>query len=205
MYTNLQHASLPGWWCSFTPYRQFYHTHMPQVVVLKQTSWLVLYTPTAFRHANRLDDNIRDFPATTPATWDGVIQLTRHIFPEALDDVLSNLNQLQTRDVDSFQEEAGFNFYDAKKNESGQFPEAPPYFSYAHFCSLPKPRRAWQVRAFLYCEMRLLKLFKGDGYMWTEEGVRGQKEYLVPNVPLSKLDPACSAIVPMRVEVPDTA
>ena len=178
------------------------HTYT-QVVVLKHTSWLVLYTPSAFPlpPANE-PDNDGVFP-TTPATWDGVIQIIQHLYPEALEDVTSNLGELQTRDLDSFQTEAGFAFYDAKKNDRGQFPDAPPYFSYAYFCSLPKPRAVWQVRAFLYCEMRLLKLFKGDGYTWTEGGGRGRKEYIAPNIALSMLDPKQSVVIPMTVKVPN--
>ena len=169
-------------------------------MVLKHTSWLVLYTPSAFKLANRVD-NERSFP-TTPATWDGVVEVTKQLYPEAYEDVVSTLSELQTRDLESFEKEAGFHFYDAKTNETGQYPNAPPYFSYAHFCGLPTPRKAWQVRAFLYCEMRLLKLFKGDGYTWTEEGGRGRKEYITPNVPISSLDPNESAIIPMLVKVP---
>lgn len=173
------------------------------MVVLKHTSWLVLYTPSAFPLSlGNKSDNDGVFP-TTPATWDGVIQIIQHLYPEALEDVTSNLGELRTRDLDSFQIEAGFNFYDAKKNDRGQFPDAPRYFSYTYFCSLPKPRAAWQVRAFLYCEMRLLKLFKGDGYTWTEGGGRGRKEYIAPNIPLSMLDPKQSVIIPMMVKVPN--
>ena len=177
------------------------HTRTIQVVVLKHTSWLVLYTPSVFPLTNE-PDNDGAFP-TTPATWDGVIQVVKRLYPAALDDVTSNLSQLQTRDLDSFQTEAGFAFYDAKKNDKGQFPDAPPYFSYAYFCSLSKPRTVWQVRAFLYCEMRLLKLFKGDGYTWMEGVGRGRREYIAPNIPLSKLDPKQSVIIPMTVKVPN--
>ena len=176
-------------------------THTLQVVVLKHTSWLVLYTPSAFPLANE-PDNDGVFP-TTPATWEGVIQVMKRLYPKALQDVMSNLSTLQTRDLDSFQTEAGFAFYDAKKNDRGQFPDAPPYFSYDHFCSLPKPRTAWQVRAFLYCEMRLLKLFKGDGYTRTEGSGKGRREYIAPNIPLSKLDPKQSVIIQMTVKVPN--
>ena len=165
----------------------------------------MLYTPTAFPPLTSESDNDRVFP-TIPATWEGVIKAIEHFYPNVLDDVLSNLSQLQTRDLDSFETEAGFAFYGAKKNDKGQFPDAPPYFSYAYFCSLPKPRTAWQVRAFLFCEMRLLKLFKGDGYTWTDrEGkeVRGRQEFIAPNIPLSQLDPKKSAIIPMTVQVPN--
>ena len=63
---------------------------------------------------------------------------------------------------------------------------------------------AWQVRAFLFCEMRLLKLFTGDGYT-RNEGSSGQRvlEYLGPNLCLEDMDTRKCAMLRMNMEYPD--
>ena len=61
------------------------------------------------------------------------------------------------------------------KNENGSLPNGAPFYSYS---SLPTPCRAWQVRLFLYCEMRLLRLFRGDRYAEMKDGRAGCLEYL---------------------------
>lgn len=157
--------------------------------------WLILFTR----------DACSEHLSIAPATWDGVIQYTRDTFPDAFDDLMSNIHTLKQRRFEEFEEEAGFQFLDAKKNRHGKGSSgSPPYFSYEYFCTLPKPRAAWQVRAFLFCELRLLKLFTGDGYT-CNEGVSGRRvlEYLGPNVQLGELDPAKCAVLRMNVQYPD--
>lgn len=164
------------------------------MVESKSHFWLVLFTSDAAA-------GDADIPIV-PATWDGVIELTRALFPEVTGDLLSNLQTLKEKKCEEFEEEAGFRFLDAKRNRHGTGPPgSPPYFNYKHFCSLPKPRRAWQVRAFLYCELRLLSLYTGDG-LTCNEGRRGQriKEYLMPNVRFTDLAPSRCAVLPMQVE-----
>lgn len=163
----------------------------------KSTFWLVLFTPDAPRDSKTL--------TIAPATWDGVVQHVRDIFPDAYDDLLTHLQTLKENRFAELEEEAGFQFLEAKKNKNGEGgPGSPSHFSYEHFCSLPKPRLAWQVRAFLYCELRLLKLFTGDGYT-CNEGAKGRRilEYLGPNVRISELDPAKCSVLRMSIESPD--
>lgn len=138
----------------------------------------------------------------SPATWDGVIQHIEALFPEAISDLKEHIHTLEEKTLEYFEEEAGFRFLDAKKNRYTQ--DYPPYFSYKYFCSLPKPRSAWQVRAFLYCELRLHKLFTGDGHT-CNEGDRGMriKEYLCPNTRISDLDSTKSVVLPMRMTIPE--
>ena len=168
-----------------------------QMVEQKSSFWLILFTRDASPGPELL--------SISHATWDGVIQHIRDTFPEALDDVIRNMIELQQRKFEEFEEEAGFQFLDAKKNRHGEgIPGSPPYFSYEYFCTLPKPRTAWQVRAFLFCELRLLKLFTGDGYTCNEGG-GGQRllEYLGPNVQLEELDPVKSVVLRMNVQYSD--
>ena len=139
-----------------------------------------------------------------PATWDGIVQVVRTSYPDAYDDVMQHLDELKLQTIEEFEKMTGFEFLAAKKNEEGQDPNAPPFYSYDYFSSLPRPRSAWQVRLFLYCEMRLLKLFKGDGYTQTEAGSHGSLEYLCSNISLSNFDPTKSAVIPMVVNIPES-
>lgn len=165
-----------------------------QVVEKQSSFWLILFTSDASRDST-------DLPVS-PATWEGVIQHIKTTFPLAYEDVMDNIHTLRERSFEDFEKEAGFQFLECKKNRDGKGgPGSPPYFSYEYFCSLPKPRTAWQVRAFLYCEVRLLKLFTGDGYTCNESKAgRRILEYLGPNVRLSDLDPSKSAVMRMNID-----
>lgn len=165
-----------------------------QVVEQQSTFWLILFTSDAPKDSSNLQ--------IAPATWDGVIQHVKATFPEAYGDLMSHIQALKERQFEEFEEEAGFQFLEGKKNRHGS--GLPPYYSYEYFCSLPKPRTAWQVRAFLYCELRLLKLFTGDGYT-CNEGRNGQRvlEYLGTNVRISDLDTTKCVVLQMNVEFPE--
>ena len=166
-----------------------------QLVVEKSSYWLLLFTPKACQQLPNF--------LVTPATWEGVIRIVEVCYPEAYADLMHNLTELKEKKFEHFESEAKFQFLDARKNEKGCIPNAPPFYSYECFCTLSKPRRAWQVRLFLYCEMRLLKLFRGDGYTYSEQEERGCLEYLCPNVLLSAFDPKESTLIPLEVIIPD--
>ena len=166
-----------------------------QLVVEKKNYWLLLFNLKACQ-------GIQNF-LVTPATWDGVIRIVEVCYPECYQDLMQHLTELKEKAFEHFESEANFKFLDARKNEKGTIPNAPPFYSYEYFCSLSKPRRAWQVRLFLYCEMRLLRLFRGDGYTYSEQDERGCLEYLCPNVPLSAFDPKESIVIPLKVTIPD--
>ncbi len=155
----------------------------------KSQYWLILFT--------KVNGDI------VPATWDGVLHTIRTHYSKACEDVLMYREELHSKSVSDFEKEAGFKFLDAKKNISGSDPLLPPFHNYTYFLSLPSPRKVWQVRLFLYCELRLLSLFKGDGYTYKENGSRGTKEYLCPNFTLSSLDEHQVAVIPMTVTIPE--
>ena len=161
------------------------------MVEQQNSFWLILFTPDAISPA-----------PISPATWDGVIEHVRGTFPDALDSLLEHIHTLKEGRFEDFEKEAGFQFLDAKKNRHKG--GTPPYFSYEHLCSLPRPHTAWQVRAFLFCELRLLKLFTGDGYTCNEGG-SGQRvlEYLGPNFQLEGIDRSKCTVLRMNVEYTD--
>ncbi len=170
---------------------------LSQVVEEKRTFWLFLFKPTAARY----HDN--DF-CVAPATWDGVKQIVRAYYSGVYPHLTEHEQELRTNGLEYFESQAGFEFLESRRNEDGSVPNGRPYFGYDYFCKLPVgPKRAWEIRLFLYCELRLLKFFEGDGYTRDELGRRGCREYFCLNAPLSVFDPTESALIPMDVTVPE--
>ena len=176
----------------------------------KSSYWLVLFKPSAFPTSTCGQS------AFIPATWDGVVKLVSSLYPQVYPDLLEHLQTLKETSVERFEQEAGFSFIDCLRNADSDsevstsssyygHEKYPPYYSYEKYCSLPTPRHPWQVRLFLYCEIRLLELFHGDGYASvarTGAVVARCLEYLCPNISISALDSQNSAVIPMRVSIP---
>ena len=165
-----------------------------QLIEKKCVYWLILFK-LAEKHKDLL----------VPATWDGVTRIVNSMYPNVYSDLLQYLPVLKQTPFEDFEKEAGFVFLECRRNIHGDFPDKPPYYSYEFYCSLPKPRTALQVRLFLYCEMRLLEMFRGDGYASCVEPRSVHcLEYLCPNLPLSELDEDCLAVLPMtHISIPD--
>ena len=149
-----------------------------------------------------------DDPSTflvVPATWEGVVRLAKGYYPNVVAELEQHLAELRRTPYSHFEEMAGFKFIGCRKSRGMSASESaaaglPPHYSYEHFCTLPKPRTVWQMRAFLYCELHLLETFAGDGFTVDADGHRYCKEYLCPNVSLSSLE---SSIFPLNVVIPD--
>lgn len=167
-----------------------------QVVEKHYTFWLVLVKPSNAFH------NGKDL-LVAPATWDGVVQIVQTCYPDAYSDLVQHLTELREKDFEYFESEAGFEFLEARKNEDDSNPNGPQFYSYEHFCSLPHPRKLWQIRLFLYCEMRLLKFFRGDGYTYSESGQCGSQEFLSPNARLSDFSSDKFVVIPLKVKIPN--
>ncbi len=135
-----------------------------------------------------------------PASWEGMVEHVSYYYPDAKEDLIKHYKVLQDTPFEEFEREAGFTFLDSKRNKNKEC-VYPPYFGYNQFVQLPKPRTAWQVRAFLYCELRLLKLYSGDGYTVVEgSNQKGVQEYLCPNLSLSSIKKHSKcAILPLNL------
>jgi hypothetical protein len=157
--------------------------------------WLILFKPTE-KHKDLF----------VPAIWDGVTRIVNSMYPNVYSDLLQHLPTLKNTPFENFEEEAGFPFLECRRNIDGSFPDKPPYYDYEFYCSLPKPHTALQVRLFLYCEMRLLEMFRGDGYASTTVDPQSVHclEYLCPNLQLLEFDQDCLAVLPMtHISIPD--
>ena len=170
------------------------YIYVMQLIEQNCPYWLILFKP-----AKQQKELI------VPATWDGVTHIVSSLYPLAYHDLIQHLHTIVHTPFADFETEAGFKFLECRRNEKGTYPDKPPYYSYDLYCSLPQPRTALQVRLFLYCELRLLEMFRGDGLAsMTEPGSVHCLEYLCPNLQLSALDEDSLAVLPMtHVSIPD--
>ena len=132
-----------------------------------------------------------------PATWEGLESFLRSWYPAAAEAVLAHWPAIRSRPVASFEEDAGFKFIAALSDPAG-----PLYMGYERFVSLPRPQSAWQARLFLYCELRILELYAGDGRTRHKDGTAGDREYISPNYALAGLGRGQWLAIPLHVDVP---
>ncbi|KAJ8041947.1 hypothetical protein HOLleu_12889 [Holothuria leucospilota] len=132
-----------------------------------------------------------------PATWDGLKTFITHFYPFAKESVLQHWATITSVSIETFEKEAGFKFIHALKEIHG-----PMYMSYSKFCKLGKPVKAWQVRLFLYCELRILELFHGDGFTYSQDGMRGEEEFIAPNYTFRDLRDEDIILIPLEVNIP---
>jgi hypothetical protein len=117
------------------------------------------------------------------ATWDGIFELLSKVYPEIDLNIWSRysnqLKQIKFEEIDP----EGFiikNYYLGYDSDE--------YMNTKRFLSLKDPPTLLQVRAFLYHQIGLNELFRGDGRTLTHEGVLSDKEYLTINRPVNQLN-----------------
>ena len=166
------------------------------MVEKKYTIWLALFKSSVFSNEGG--------SLLVPATWEGVGELLRVHYPEAHTDFKQHLPELRGKEFKYFEKQAGFSFLEARKNQDSTDPNTyPPFYTYDYYRSLAKPRSCWQVRAFLYCELRLLELFTGDGVTSHPHScTAGLNEYLCPNLAIAECNPKDIALLPLTVVFP---
>ena len=175
---------------------------MLQVTERKDSFWLILFQlPSEYCDSEACHD-LRQFIGLHPATWEGILEIVRLGYPLAAPDMEQHFDELRNTPFDEFEKAAGFRFIDTHHNTTSSGPR--PY-KYAEYCALPKPRKAWQTRLFLYCELHLLELYTGDGKTQSDGLSVRHKEYLCCDRSLEELKERglpCEAI-PLNVIIPE--
>lgn len=128
------------------------------------------------------------------ATWDNVVQVVTHDFPQLSGKLFAALPGLKSMTFSELQEQAGFNFADADQ-------EGHPSFMTGERLAVCAGSPG-EVRAFLYHIQHLRELFSGDGYTYTQAGERVVKEYMAPNQPLSRLGE--HLLIDLTIDLPDS-
>eukprot|EP01125_Pyxidicula_operculata_P021900 TRINITY_DN8741_c0_g1_i1.p1 TRINITY_DN8741_c0_g1~~TRINITY_DN8741_c0_g1_i1.p1 ORF type:complete len:262 (+),score=36.26 TRINITY_DN8741_c0_g1_i1:3-788(+) len=141
------------------------------LILSKESQKVILFDPTT--------SNI----CVTSADWNGVEEYLRNIYPEAYEDYLHHKHDIRNKTVAQFESEANikYKFYNCIEKGSTT------YMTYEKYKQIQKPRLAWQLRLFMYCELRLLELYNGDGLTKTIHGTQGTLEYLCSNATLKDI------------------
>ena len=145
---------------------------------------------------------IRQFIGLHPATWEGVLDLVKLCYPLAASDMEQHLDELRNTPFEDFEKAAGFRFIDTHHSADSN---GPPAYKYAKYCALPAPRKTWQTRLFLYCELHLLELYTGDGRTHSDGQSVRHEEYLCRDVSLEALKEhsiPCEAVA-LSVAIPE--
>lgn len=137
-------------------------------------------------------------PTIVPANWNGLKSCITEYYPLALENCNHHWDAIISSSIETFEKAAGFKFITAMKDVHGQ-----SFMNYTKFCLLSKPVQAWQVRFFLYCELRIFELFNGDGFTYGESGEVGEKEYISPNFKLSDMNQDDIIVVPLQIDIPE--
>ena len=125
------------------------------------------------------------------ATWDNVAQIVSTAYPSVRDAMVKFLPALSLFPFDLWLEETNFDWVEVNK--------LGPYdWRYMTLERFERSRQwACDLRQFLYHTLSLKELFTGDGYTKTEKGVRGVKEYIMPNMKLADL--GAHVVLPMDI------
>jgi len=142
------------------------------------------------------------FPAASVAaeraTWAGVARVLESQYPEAWPRVQHHLPTIQSMPFADIQAQAGYDMLGA--NLAGRDPstgESPSehYMSLQRFLRLGPSPSLVQVRQFLWDELGLKGLFRGDGFTYDDHGERGYEEFLACNLRLREIQGA--AVMPL--------
>lgn len=134
-----------------------------------------------------------------PATWDSIAELVQKYHPSVASKVLSKLTQLKLIPFNEIEEmaisESGLPFLAVE--EKGK--DHPLFINERSLKE--RHGKLWEVRAFLYYQIRLTELFSGDGYTLTQDGARGVREFAGGNLTVASLPR--KAIIPLHISPKD--
>ena len=116
-----------------------------------------------------------------PATWDNVASLVQKHYSSVAPKVQARLTDLKAKKFAEIEAEAPSRFAEVDKIGKSR----PDYMDAAR---LERGQGLlWEVRAFLYYQLRLMELFSGDGLTRTSDGSSGLREYIGANRPIASL------------------
>jgi len=139
----------------------------------------------------------------TKATWDGVQILLEKYYPEVWPKISCHYDDISRMTTGEIERMASYDMNQA--NLVGRDPltgesTSEHYMSLQRLQHIESPSLV-QVRQFLWDEIGLGKLFRGDGYTYDDDGNQGNLEYLAKQMPLMGIEGAAIVdIVPSRAE-----
>jgi len=126
------------------------------------------------------------------ATWDNVAALLEAHYPEVWPKIARHYARIRNSPLEELQAEGGYDMMAAnlagRDHATGES-SSDEYMSLQRLTRIDEPSAA-QVRQFLWDEIGLKKLFRGDGYTYDDDGRRGSSEYLARQMPLDSIPDA---------------
>jgi hypothetical protein len=117
------------------------------------------------------------------ATWDGAFQILKDAFPDVYEAAKHTLNEISaTEYLDLLNKyQVDYSPFEVRSNGIQDL----RYITHERFCerfinSGVKPNPA-DLRLFMYYNMGIRELYKGDGFTYNEKGEKGVTEYLMRN------------------------
>lgn len=139
--------------------------------------------------------------SATPATWDGVAALLREHYADVWPKIERHYDRIRATPVKELELEGGYDMQQAnfagRDHATGESP-SPHYMSLQRLARIAEPS-AVQVRQFLWDEIGLKGLYRGDGLTYDDDGQPGNREFLARQMPLSAIEGAVVVdVVPSR-------
>ena len=146
-----------------------------------------------------------------PATWEGISGLLESNYPEVWRGALAtHWPSIVALNFEDIQAQADYGMREA--NLTGRYDHTTGESEHPNYMSLQRferrirqqqeggrPVSLVEARQFLFDEIGIRELFKGDGYTYDDEGVRGPREYVARNGKLAEISGAVVIdVVPSR-------
>lgn len=122
----------------------------------------------------------QELRAPLPATWENVFALVRNSHPGCSAKLKPHWHEVKTQRYEEFT-------VNGRHIDSLLPEDYAVATSFEAFASSEEYNTASHARAFLRHSFKLMKLFSGDGYSYSEDGQRGAREYLVPRCAVQDL------------------
>lgn len=133
------------------------------------------------------------------ATWDGLFESIRSVYPEVAKKVQKFGAALKATPFEEIQAQIDppctfRRVKDAKHSH-------PQYVDFQRLVDIAEPT-LWQVRCFLYTVIGVNEQFRGDGFTYDDQGVKHGREYLLRNLAITKI-PGCDVFELKTTNWPD--
>jgi hypothetical protein len=117
------------------------------------------------------------------ATWGGAFQILQDAFPDVYESAKHTLNEISTTAFYDLLNKYKVEYSPFEVRANGK--EDLRYITYERFCerfiNSSVTLNAADLRLFMYYNMGIRELYKGDGFTYTEKGEKGVTEYMMRN------------------------
>jgi len=132
--------------------------------------------------------------SATKATWKGVQQILEDYYPQVWPKIAQHYEEISKLSIEEIQGQASYDMEKAnfagRDHVTGES-ESEYYMSLQRLKCIDSPSLV-QVRQFLWDELALNNLFRGDGFTYDDNGCQGKQEYIAKQMLLKDIEGASS-------------